>query len=150
MAFALVLDILVAGLLIVTISYAVMLNRRLRVMRQDKSELEKLAAKFAESTIRAEESIARLRRTADELKAHTDKAQNLREDLAFLIDRGGSMADRLEDEVRNARKKMPQPEMPASEPPVREQRKAPARAKEESRPQTDAERELIRALRSAR
>lgn len=149
MGFALVLDILVAGLLVVTISYAVMLNRRLLVLRQDKADLEKLAAKFGESTVRAEESINRLRHTAEELKANTDKAQNLRDDLAFLIDRGGSTADRLEDSVRSARKKVPQEQRGET---LARGNKAPENRmrSDENSSQTDAERELIRALRSAR
>ena len=144
MGFSLVLDILVAGLLVITISYAVMLNRRLRVMRQDKTDLEKLAAKFADSTIRAEESITRLRNTADELKKRIDSAQNLRDDLAFLIDRGGSTADRLEENVRVARMKAPPG--PREEKPEKGTKN---RSREED-VKTDAERELIKALQSAR
>lgn len=144
MGFSLVLEILVAGLLVVTISYTVMLNRRLRTMQQDKLALEKLAAKFVDSTVRAEDSISRLKTTADELKERIERAQNLRDDLAFLTERGGNAADRLETLVREARKETP------SEP----QRK-PAKGGGRSAPvaddaKTDAERELIKALRSAR
>ena len=144
MGFALVLDILVAGLLVVTISYAVMLNRRLRVMRQDKTDLEKLATRFADSTVRAEESIARLRHTADELKGQIEKANSIRDDLAFLIDRGGSTADRLEADIRDARKQAP--------PGPRDDGKGrrDSRSADKEQPKTDAERELIKALQSAR
>jgi len=144
MGFALVLDILVAGLLVVTISYAVMLNRRLRVMRQDKTELEKLAARFADSTVRAEESIARLRHTADELKDRIEKANSIREDLAFLIDRGGSTADRLEADIRDARKEAP------PGPRDKAKGKRENRPADNEQPKTNAERELIKALQSAR
>lgn len=146
MGFSLVLEILVAGLLVVTISYTVMLNRRLRTMRQDKLALEKLAAKFVESTVRAEESITRLKATADELKERIERAQNLRDDLAFLTERGGSAADRLEQLVREARK-----ETPAEPPPNPAKRRAGGRSAAPSDDtETDAERELIRALRAAR
>ncbi|MBT3358847.1 MAG: hypothetical protein HN403_04380 [Rhodospirillales bacterium] len=144
MGFSLVLDILVAGLLVITISYAVMLNRRLRVMRQDKADLEKLAAKFADSTMRAEESITHLRRTADDLKKRIDAAQSLRDDLAFLIDRGGSTADRLEEDVRAAREKSPPG--PRKGKLVKGKKERPSVDDSKS----DAERELIRALQSAR
>jgi hypothetical protein len=144
MGFALVLDILVAGLLVVTISYAVMLNRRLRVMRQDKTDLEKLAVRFADSTVRAEESISRLRHTADELKERIEKANTIRDDLAFLIDRGGSTADRLEADIRDARKQAP----PGPRDTVKEKRAS--RPADKEQPKTDAERELIKALQSAR
>lgn len=144
MGFSLVLDILVAGLLVVTISYAVMLNRRLRTMRQDKSELEKLAVKFADATVRAEESTSRLRKTAEELRNGIDKAKSLREDLTFLIDRGTSTCDRLEESVRLARREAP--------PGPREVKPEPKRPVEilEEDPKSEAERELIKALRSAR
>ena len=144
MGFSLVLEILVAGLLVVTISYTVMLNRRLRTMQQDKLALEKLATKFVDSTVRAEESITRLRSTADELKERIERAQSLRDDLAFLTERGGNAADLLETLVRESRKEAPseQPQKPAkgggrSAPPADDAK-------------TDAERELIKALRSAR
>ncbi|MCG8508813.1 MAG: DUF6468 domain-containing protein [Rhodospirillales bacterium] len=144
MGFSLVLDILVAGLLVVTISYAVMLNRRLRTMRQDKSELEKLAVKFADATVRAEESTSRLRKTAEELRNGIDKAKSLREDLTFLIDRGASTCDRLEESVRLARR-----EAPPGPREVKPESKRPVEILEED-PKSEAERELIKALRSAR
>ncbi len=103
MPYSLILDVLVAVLLAVTIGYAVVLNKRLGKLRGDKIDLEKLATKFGESTSRAEESIENLRHTADLLQGGIDKAQALRDDLAFLIDRGDQAADSLEDLVRLAR-----------------------------------------------
>ena len=103
MPYSLILDVLVAVLLAVTIGYAVVLNKRLGKLRGDKIDLEKLAARFGESTSRAEESIESLRQTADLLQGGIDKAQALKDDLAFLIDRGNQAADSLEDLVRLAR-----------------------------------------------
>lgn len=103
MPYSLILDVLVAVLLAVTIGYAVVLNKRLGKLRGDKKDLEKLAAKFGESTSRAEESIETLRHTADLLQSGIDKAQALRDDLTFLIDRGDQAADSLEDLVRLTR-----------------------------------------------
>ncbi len=103
MPYSLILDVLVAVLLAVTIGYAVVLNKRLGKLRGDKKDLEKLATKFGESTSRAEESIETLRHTADLLQSGIDKAQALRDDLTFLIDRGDQAADSLEDLVRLAR-----------------------------------------------
>ena len=103
MPYSLILDVLVAVLLAVTIGYAVVLNKRLGKLRGDKIDLEKLATKFGESTSRAEESIENLRHTADLLQGGIDKAQALRDDLTFLIDRGDQAADSLEDLVRLAR-----------------------------------------------
>ncbi|MEO5338608.1 MAG: DUF6468 domain-containing protein [Magnetospirillum sp. WYHS-4] len=192
MVFALLLDILVAVLLAVTIVYSVILNRRLGVLRQDKAELERVAATFGEATRRAEDSIGRLRDMADTLQEQIKKAQALRDDLAFLMDRGGATADRLEDAVRSARKESapaggvtggtrpavslataaaaaaaaaPQPAA-APEPPrakipipkVDTGLKAPPETRPATRsplqgipePRSEAERELLKALESAR
>lgn len=103
MPYSLLIDILVAVLLVVTIGYAVRLNKRLGLLRRDKKELEKLATTFADSTIRADESLGRLRTTADMMQRQIDSAQALHDDLAYLVDRGEKAADRLEDAVRYSR-----------------------------------------------
>ncbi len=108
MPFSLILDLLVALLLVVMIGYAVALNRRLGSLRQDKSELQKLAASFGGATMRAEESIDRLKNMTDTLQRCIDKAQALHDDLTFLIDRGDTAADRLEETVRGMRREQDQ------------------------------------------
>ena len=103
MIISLFLDILVAVLLVVTISYAVVLNRRLTGLRRDKAELEKLTASFEKATRRAVESTMTLKGTAHVLQDRVDTAASLREDLQFLIERGTATADRLEAGVRASR-----------------------------------------------
>ena len=106
MPFSLALDVLVAVLLVITIGYAVVLNRRLGRLRRDKSDLEKLAATFVQATARAEESIGNLKKTANSLKERTDNDQALSDDLAFVReDRGAGrkavlLALRPHDEFR--------------------------------------------------
>lgn len=100
---SLALDLLVATLLVVAIAYGMLLNRRLNAFRQQKDELEKLAEVFAEATAKAEEGVAGLKTSAAELEANIETAQGLRDDLGFLIERGSSAADHLEDAVRTAR-----------------------------------------------
>ena len=95
MPFSLILDIVVAVLLVATIAYAFLLNRRLAGLRRDKRELESLAATFGQATIRAEESIAKLKFTVSTLNDRVDRAEALRDDLAFLVDRGSRAADQL-------------------------------------------------------
>ena len=114
MPYSLIIDVLVAVLLVVTIAYAIVLNRRLGMLRRDKAELEKVALSFGEATRRAEESIARLKTTAGGLEENIAKAQSLRDDLAFLMDRGSSAADRLEDLIRDSRKQTGGPVPPTS------------------------------------
>jgi len=161
--FALLLDILIAILLIATIAYAVMLNRSLSQLRQDQSELEALANQFNDATLRAEESIHKLTGSADDMKRDVQdtlrKAEALRDDLNFLIERAGVSADKLEEKVRNNR-----PEPPAYSgkkvkdtvvPPSKDKPQAPVQQaekedEEEFKPKTDAERELLKALESVR
>ncbi len=96
-----------AVLLVIMIVYAVRLNRRLTALQADKIEFERLIASFNESTSRAEASVAQLRASASEaaeaLQANVAKAESLRDDLAFMIDRGDELADRLEAAISAAR-----------------------------------------------
>ncbi|GGF56441.1 hypothetical protein GCM10011332_07440 [Terasakiella brassicae] len=163
MPFALLLDILIAILLIATIAYAVMLNRRLSQLRQDQSELETLANQFNDATLRAEESIHKLTGSADDMKRDVQdtlrKAEALRDDLNFLIERAGVSADKLEEKVRNNR---PEPPAysgkkvkdtvvpPGKDKPQASVQQAEKEDEEEFKPKTDAERELLKALESVR
>ncbi|MBI2586235.1 MAG: hypothetical protein HYW28_10275 [Rhodospirillales bacterium] len=151
MPYSLIVDILVAILLVVTIGYAIVLNQRLGRLRRDKAQLERLAASFGESTTRAEESILKLKKTAELLQERIDKAQALRDDLAFLIDRGGQAADSLEDLVRVTRETVgvkPRASHHAAAEPSPRPSAAPARPEEDDG-RSQAERELLRAIRSA-
>ncbi len=163
MPFALILDILIAILLIATIAYAVMLNRRLSDLRKDQTELEQLAQSFNEATIRAEDSIHKLTNSADDMKRDVQetlqKAETLRDDLNFLIDRAGTSADKLEEKVRNNRPEPPSysgkkvKDTVAPPEPKAPKKAAPApepEAEEEFKPKTDAERELLKALDAVR
>jgi hypothetical protein len=103
---SLFLDVIVAALLVATIVYAAMLNRRLTGLRSNKAELEALIHSFGEACARAEAGVKTLRSATDEatrLQAYLDRSQALRDDLSFLLDRGSSLADRLEGGVRSAR-----------------------------------------------
>lgn len=103
---SLFLDVIVAVLLVATIVYGAMLNRRLTGLRSNKAELEALIHSFGEACARAEAGVKTLRSATDEatrLQAYLDRSQALRDDLSFLLDRGSSLADRLEGGVRSAR-----------------------------------------------
>ncbi|MBB54758.1 MAG: hypothetical protein CMF67_10345 [Magnetovibrio sp.] len=163
--FSLVLDIFVAVLLIVMIGYAFTLNKRLGTLRRDKEELQKLALSFGDATLRAEDSTVQLRATIDVLQERIKKAESLRDDLVFLVERGNGTADALEELVRTARDKVGVMPGTASrdtltdEEPMRSREslastsqsapKAGAEALSNGDQMSDAERELLRALRSA-
>jgi len=104
MPLTLIADIAVAILLAVAIVYAVRLNRQLVAMRQGKAELETAATSFEKATGRAGDSIARLKTSTQQLQEAVQKAETLRDDMTFLLERGTSVADRLEGIVRTARK----------------------------------------------
>ena len=135
MTLSLTLSVVMTVLLVVAIGYLVALNRKLGTLRRDKARLESLAASFGQATLRAEESIGRLKNTADTLQERIEKAQALRDDLAFLVDRGTTAADRLEGAIRASRTKAP---------PV-----AAGAGDDSIQPRSEAERELLRAIRSA-
>ena len=127
MTLALFLDVIVAVLLVATIFYAAMLNRRLAGLRSNKAELEALIHTFGEACARAEAGVKTLRSATDEatrLQAYLDRSQALRDDLSFLLDRGSGLADRLEGGVRTARVEVQSRPMPV----VNDPEPAPGRA----------------------
>lgn len=103
MTIAFYLDVFVAVLLVATITYAVILNRKLGRLRADRTSFEKMLKDFVLATSRAEQGVALLQRTADasaaELDAKRDGAVTLRNDLEFLVARAGEQADRLEAQI---------------------------------------------------
>lgn len=134
MELSLALDIIVAVLLVVTIAYAMVLNRRLDVLRKNKAELEALSANFGEATSRAGDSIQQLRDAAQDLYGTMKKANSIHDDLIFMVERGGTSADRLEEAIRGARgvaterPAAPEPQLEPNPEPAGEPRR-PSRAK---------------------
>jgi hypothetical protein len=153
MDYTIILDIIVSLLLAATIGYAILLNRRLNSLRKNRDDLAKLIMNFNEATVRAEQSIPKLRKAAEEsglsLQDRVEKAQALRDDLAFMIERADTMANRLENGVRSARTEA-KPGAAAPKP----RPAAPSSAGQGSSgfddERSEAERELLRALQSVR
>jgi chromosome segregation ATPase len=143
MTLALAADLIVAVLLIVTIGYSAVLNRRLAALRADKAELQALVEGLARTTASAGAGIATLKTAAEtvgrELEARRAKAQALRDDLAYLVERGNSAADRLEGGIRAQRQAVRAAETPAALVPTAPTPIAGAAA-------SRAERDLMRAL----
>ncbi len=101
------LDVVIVVLLVPTIIYAVILNRKLETLRRNRDDLAKMISSFQEATVRAEAGIPKMRRAVqdvgDALQTSMEKAQTLRDDLAFMTERADSMANRLEAQLREAR-----------------------------------------------
>jgi hypothetical protein len=102
-----VLDIVVAGLLLATIAYAMLLSRRLGALRNDKQQLEALVASLDASSQRAAAGIAELKDAAErigqQLQQRIDQGKGLHGDLSYIIELGGGLADRLEGSIRARR-----------------------------------------------
>lgn len=134
MSVSLYLDLLVAVLLAATIIYGSLLNRKLGALRSNKAELDVLIQSFNDSCMRAEAGVRTLRTATDEatrLQQYLARGQMLRDDLAFLIERGTSLADRLEGNVRSARtetQSRPTPAAAAEPAPIRAVAPAPTPA----------------------
>ncbi|MBI3709277.1 MAG: hypothetical protein HY246_16615 [Proteobacteria bacterium] len=93
-------DALMAVLMVLTIGYAVTLNRRLAAWRRDKGELEKIVAQFDRAAERAEAGLAHLKASSADvgqlLDRVTSRGEVLRDDLVYLIDRAEPIVTRLD------------------------------------------------------
>ena len=151
LAFDLVLMVLLGA----TLFQSVRLERALGVLKRDRAALEELAGGFNTSTRQAEQGIERLRTAADgagrQIARQIDTAAALKDDLSFLSERGGRLADRLDTLVREARGLAPAPTparqfaLAGPEPGADPDADAPP-----SRLRSQAERDLFKALRLAR
>ncbi len=104
MSIELFINIVVICLLVPTIIFAIILNKRLEVLRNSRADLGRLIEAFNDATTRAESGIPRLKQAADSagslLREQIQKAQTLRDDMAFMIERADTTVQRLEDTLR--------------------------------------------------
>ncbi len=101
------LDGLVAALLAITIGYAAVLNRRLANLRDGRGELEAMIGEFKAATGQAQDAVERMTKSAgvrqSDLAEQIETARSLRDELAFLADRGAGEANRLEELIKRGR-----------------------------------------------
>ncbi len=146
------LEIVLAVLLLATLIQALRLERALGVLKRDRVALEALVAGFNASTRQAEAGVERLKAAADgagrKLDQQISASSMLKDDLLFLAERGDRVADRLDALVRAARPLVPEPA------PLPEDTGSPAVAPAQPKPpptlRSEAERNLLQALRLAR
>jgi hypothetical protein len=135
------LEIILVVLLGATLFQAMRLERALGVLKRDRASLELLVAHFNASTHQAESGIQRLRAAADGAGRHIEnqltKSVSLKDDLAFLTERGDRIADRLDGLVRTAR-------------PLAQERTATVADLNATSGGSQVERNLLQALRLAR
>ncbi len=141
------LEIVLVGLLATMLFYMMRLERALSIVRRDRTELERLLNDFNESTQHAENGVVELRKVADGIGKETNRqcevARLLQGDLTQLIERGNAVANRLDDLVRqDARPELYSSQRSVADPVVVD--------RDTSRVRSQAERDLLRALRVPR
>ena len=152
----LIINIIIIGLLIPTIIYAYRLNKNLTLLRQNQSSLSKLIQSLNEATYKAENSIPKLKSatqsTSGELKEVVNSAKTLKDDLTFINERADNLADRLENVIHNSRKikEAPQPSEtpPQSSNKKQEEKGFQTQISEQDAMRSEAELELLKALRA--
>ncbi|MBC7801405.1 MAG: hypothetical protein H7Z10_12350, partial [Gemmatimonadaceae bacterium] len=101
------LELLLVGLLGLTLVHAIRLERALGALRRDRTALGEAVAGFDSSTRQAEAGLDKLHRStqeaAEQVARKIEGAALLKDDLAFLADRGEQLADRLEQLIRAGR-----------------------------------------------
>lgn len=155
------LEIALTGLLALTLFHALRLERALGVLKRDRAALGELVQGFNDATNQAEAGIERLRDAADgagrQIARHVEAAAALKDDLMFLTQRGEKLADRMDALVRASRGIVERaPEAPRAAAPTFAPPTAPApaaalaEAEDATRVRSQAERDLLKALRMAR
>ena len=105
MTSSIIMDLIAVTLLIATLIYVFILNQQLK---KNRHQLETFIVNFSSSLNRAESTIKELRELKETvLKSLSEqrlKASALKDELSFLLERGESIAQQLENEIREARK----------------------------------------------
>ncbi len=150
---SLALDILIAGLLVVTIGYSGVLYRRLAHLRRSNSEMNRLVRKFSHSIERAQLGLLSLKSTGAELSStlqeRTDAARLAGDDLGILTDAGNHLADRLDGLVSEGRTRARTGGHQGSQKLAQEGRGAEPRVRPTEMARSETELELAEALREA-
>ena len=136
-----ILECVLVILLGITLLHAMRLERALGILRGERAALGDAVATLESGTRQAESGVEQLRTAAEsagrQLARQVERATTLQDDLRFLHARGESLADRLETLVRAGRAPSSQPALPESE------------SAEAPRVRSQAERDLLRALKVA-
>lgn len=107
MSVAIAIDLLVAGLLVATIAYAVVLNRRLGQLRDGSAQMEKLIGDFYQATARAESGAMALKEAAGlsdtDVTGQLESLAKSQDELEFLVSRAEAESTKLEDLIREGR-----------------------------------------------
>ncbi len=100
MTLALIMDFLLALLLGSTCIYCIVLNRRLKVLKDGQTDLQSAISVFDSATQRAQETLERLEQNgagrSRNLEMEMAKANALAAELSVMVSAGDSIAGRIE------------------------------------------------------
>ncbi|MEZ5690869.1 MAG: DUF6468 domain-containing protein [Rickettsiales bacterium] len=95
-----ILNLAIIVLLLATISYCWILNKRIRILQDGKSELAKLLKHFDESTTRASDTIITLqsasKKIGENMQSRIDRAGYVIDDLSFMVEKGNNIIEKME------------------------------------------------------
>ena len=102
-----IIDVIGSVLLAAVIYYTIRLNQHFQMLQKNRAELARQLSGFAHSTERAEAAIQQVqhstKESAQQMEELLQRAETLKSDLGFLVDRASGLADRLESGVRRER-----------------------------------------------
>ena len=109
--FAIFMDLLVIGLMVATIGYAVSLNRSISKLRDGKAELATLLGNLAEAVAHADVAIKGMKAIAGEydnsLSQRIGTARALVDELNVINETADNLAARIEKAVQSGRSTLP-------------------------------------------
>lgn len=162
MTLTLIVEIVVALLLVVTLTISLVLNRRLGNLRANQEEMRRLIVDFDKALTKARQGMGELKATSAAADtAHEERmkqARTLRDELSFMIETADRLADRLAGEAAGNRNQRPAPaaeaaaraQAPVTPFPAKKVAGDSAARNFKIEPRSEAERELLMALRQAR
>ena len=102
-----ILEAVLVLMLAATLFHAVRLERALGVLKRDRAALQEPVDAFNASTRQAEQGVEQLRHATEgagrQIARQIEGGLSLKDDLSFLMERGERLADRLDALVRAAR-----------------------------------------------
>ncbi len=157
MSLGVFLDVVIVALLVAAIWIGIVLNRRLAAFRAAREEFEQVIERFNTAATRAEAGVNALKLTGDAtgraLQQAVTRAQSLRDELSFLIDRAEPMVDRMSSAHRAATARAavaPAPAAAAPSEPPRAAAPVKTEAAAPSMPIPSAETDLLKSLSNLR
>jgi hypothetical protein len=140
-------DLLIAPLLAAVIYYTLRLHRRLETLRGEQQQLTDLIGKFGSAAERADHATSNLKAAGIEaeksVRTVVARAESMRDELAFLIERADHASARVGDAARPAQPASKRaPSSPAAPVELNPGQPTPA-------VRSEAERDLIHAMRRA-